>query len=108
MDDTTVTLIVRGAAAQACIRALTARLESLGRPASASGNRVTFQSMTAASAEECALEVELSPHDPPEFAAKKILDILEERGLIALGSDPLSAEDEARLRDRLRRLGYIE
>jgi len=107
-DDTTVTLIVRGAEAEACIRALAARLESLGRSASASGNRVTFQSITAACAEDCALDIELSPHDPPEFAAEKILDMLEERGLIALGSDQVTGEDEARLRDRLRRLGYIE
>ncbi len=107
-DDTTVTLRIQGAAAQACIGALAARLESLGRTAAVAGNRLTFQSLAAPCDEDRDLDIELSPHDPPDFAAEKILDMLEERGLIALGLNQITGEDEARLRDRLRRLGYIE
>jgi hypothetical protein len=55
-----------------------------------------------------ALEEDISPHDTPEFAVEKILDLLEEAGIADLDSAGLSGEDEARMEDRLKRLGYLD
>lgn len=54
------------------------------------------------------IDVEIDAHDPPGFAAEKILDILEERGWVSLDDEAVSAEEEAEITDRLRKLGYIE
>jgi len=37
-----------------------------------------------------------------------VLDLLEERGWISIDDAAVSAEEEAEITDRLRRLGYIE
>lgn len=50
----------------------------------------------------------ISPHDTPDFAAEKIVDLLASRGLIALDSGDYTVEEEETVRKRLADLGYIE
>lgn len=107
-DNAMASVLLCGARAEATAQILAARLQSLGRSAAMAGNCVTFEATPVPGSPEQRLEIELSPYDEAEFAAEKILDTLEERGLIAIGSDTVTGEEEARLRDRLRRLGYIE
>lgn len=52
--------------------------------------------------------VAVSPHDTPDFAAEKILDLLGDRGLIALEPEGYTLEEEEAIRQRLADLGYIE
>jgi hypothetical protein len=52
--------------------------------------------------------VEVSPHDTPDFAAEKILDRLEEEGVISLESEGYTPEEEEEIRQRLADLGYID
>lgn len=54
------------------------------------------------------LEVEVSEHDTPDFAAEKILDDLAEAGVVDLESVNYTPEEEERIRARLAKLGYIE
>ncbi len=52
---------------------------------------------------------EIGSNDPPDFAADKALDALEEAGVVQLdGECGMTPEEEAQMRDRLKRLGYIE
>lgn len=46
--------------------------------------------------------------DSPEFSAEKILDLLADRNLIRLERGALTDDEESRLRERLRDLGYLE
>lgn len=52
--------------------------------------------------------VAVSPHDTPDFAAEKIVDLLGDRGLISLEPDGYTPEEEEAIRQRLADLGYIE
>lgn len=54
------------------------------------------------------LDVEIDPNDIPEFAAEKILDVLNEKGLVDLEETQYSPEEEEEIRKRLADLGYIE
>jgi len=63
------------------------------------------QSSSSSGADET---VEVSPHDTPDFAAEKILDLLDERGVISMESEDYSPEEEEAVRKRLADLGYIE
>ena len=84
---------------------LARRLEELGHPSVCEGPAVVFQA--TAEAEET-LSFEAGPHDPPEFAAEKVLDALEERGWIQLDALGLGHAEEAEIEARLRGLGYVE
>ena len=85
--------------------ALAERLRELGRAAEVCESRVLLE-VSAEDRQSCGFD--LLPQDPPEFAAEKILDALAEQGIITLEPEGLSAHDEARIEDRLRRLGYLE
>jgi len=54
------------------------------------------------------LRVDVDPNDTPDFAAEKILDSLDEAGVVDLGSDGYSSEEEAEIQKRLAGLGYVE
>lgn len=58
--------------------------------------------------EGACLTVEVATHDTADFAAEKALDALAEAGVIALDDADYTPEEEARIRDRLADLGYIE
>lgn len=63
---------------------------------------------TSAEPEGAVLDVAIDDNDTPDFAAEKVLDKLEERGVVALGSETYSPEEEEAVRKRLAELGYIE
>ena len=54
------------------------------------------------------LDIALSAHDTPDFAAEKILDDLAAAGAVSLESTDYSPEEEEQIRKRLADLGYIE
>ncbi len=54
------------------------------------------------------LAVDLDPHDTPDFAAEKVIDILAENKVISLPSTDYTREEEETIRRRLQDLGYIE
>lgn len=54
------------------------------------------------------IDVEVSEHDTPEFAAEKILDTLAEAGAVSLDEAGYSPQQEEEIRRRLSELGYIE
>lgn len=54
------------------------------------------------------IDVEVDPHDTPEFAAEKILDMLADAGAVTLDQAGYSHEQEEEIRRRLSELGYIE
>jgi len=54
------------------------------------------------------LPVELDPHDTPDFAAEKIIDLLAENGLAISETSDYTPEEEEEIRRRLQNLGYIE
>lgn len=90
--------------------------EAVGGPSGA--NRVcgllsrhgvaVFAAYDGAEPEGAVLDVEVDDNDTPDFAAEKVLDQLEEHGVVELGSETYSAEEEEAVRKRLAELGYIE
>ncbi len=98
------TIRLTGAGVEKTVAALALRLNELGHKVEPDHGGLRL--IDAVSQEE--LNYEIDANDPPEFAAEKILDVLEERGWIKLDSTGVSAEEEAEITDRLRRLGYIE
>ena len=52
--------------------------------------------------------VAVSPHDTPDFAAEKILDLLAGQGVVSLESEGYTPEEEEEIRQRLADLGYID
>jgi hypothetical protein len=103
-----IALMLIGDQAHAAAEALARRLTGLGHAAQAAGPEVLFTPRAGAEATPPRRELALDPNDPARFAAEKILDELSARGLVDLDAPQVSEEDEARLEDRLKRLGYIE
>ncbi len=99
---------LRGGQAQDAAAALVERLGETGRPASQDGERVVFDALPQARPADGTLLIDLDPHDPPGFAAEKVLDTLEERGWVVLDGFSVSPQEEAAIEDRLKRLGYLE
>jgi hypothetical protein len=56
---------------------------------------------------EC-LDITLSPHDTPDFAAEKVIDALAEAGVVQVAGSEYSPQHEEQIRKRLADLGYIE
>ncbi len=54
------------------------------------------------------LNIDIDPNDTPDFAAEKVLDELEEAGVVSLDSNDYSPEEEEQIRQRLADLGYVE
>lgn len=126
-----IVIRLAGASAAGCAEVLVARLKELGASAEfldeAAITRIgganaaaqacerlardgVFAVTTArllAQAMEC-LDVEISPHDTPDFAAEKVLDQLASHGLVRLDLGEYSQAEEEEIRKRLSGLGYIE
>lgn len=126
-----ITVWLRGAAASETARALVRRLVELGHNAETiDAPLVALLGGAAGAAQACRLlsrngvivaaafdgarpegaciEIALSVHDTPDFAAEKILDALADAGLVNLGSGGYAPEQEERIKQRLADLGYIE
>ena len=54
------------------------------------------------------LDLDVSPHDTPDFAAEKVVDELAAVGVVRLASVDYTPEEEDQIRKRLVDLGYIE
>jgi hypothetical protein len=52
-------------------------------------------------------EVEAAPSDDPQQVLAKVRKALAEQGFVAGGGNVYSAEDEARIKERLEKLGYL-
>jgi len=50
----------------------------------------------------------VDPHDTPDFAAEKILDMLAHENLVSIESHDYSPDEEEEIRRRLADIGYIE
>ncbi len=100
-----VVLRIEGACADEAAAAVAERLNECEQQVAVRGTEVSFCAPSACSDD---LHFEIDPNDPPRFAAEKILDALAGKGLIDLKDDWMSPEEEAAIRDRLKRLGYIE
>jgi len=98
------TIRLTGAEVPQTVAALSKRLTQLGYEVEPGDGMVLLVDESA----DGGIDFEIDAHDPAEFAAEKILDILEERGWVELDDTAVSAEEEAEITDRLRRLGYIE
>lgn len=105
--ESTLRIRLSGAHVKETARALGARLVELGYDLEEEGTDIVLQLATPLDAPS-ALDYEVDPNDPGEFAAEKILDDLEARDLIALETPDVSAEEEEAIRQRLQDLGYIE
>jgi hypothetical protein len=97
-----------GTEAEATAAILAARLSELGLDAGQDGTAVCFTPKTASAEVPEPMTCTINKHDAPGFAAEKILDTLEEKGLVRLDAPEVSDDDEARIEDRLKRLGYLE
>ena len=62
----------------------------------------------AESGSAASITVAVSPHDTPDFAAEKILDLLADQGVVSLESEGYTPEEEEEIRQRLADLGYID
>lgn len=106
--NTGLVIHIEGARGPETAAALARRLEEHHGEAVVAGATVTFRSCLKPASRGAALTFHIDPHDPPEFAAEKILDLLAEQGQVALAAPGVSTEEEARLEQRLRQLGYLE
>ncbi len=105
MNASPVIVEISGPESEQAARALAIRLLELGRDARSEGPRVIVMEETWGVSR---LEYAPGPYDPPEFTAEKILDDLEARGLITLDAPAFSPEEQAEIRERLQKLGYVE
>jgi hypothetical protein len=108
------TLRLQGADAEKVARILGRRLVEVGADACPPGSEpdedfrgvvIRLDEEDAGPADACAA---VSPNDTPDFAAEKILDLLDEKGIISLESGGYTPEEEEAIRRRLTDLGYIE
>ena len=99
-----IALRLDGGQAKETAQELAAKLGEFDYEARAQDSRVVLEGVSG----ESPVDFVLDPNDPPGFAADKILDALEQQGLVALDDPGVSDEEEAKIEDRLRRLGYLE
>ena len=99
---------ITGPEAEATAAVLAARLSELGQEGREDGADVGFTPIAASAEALEPMACTVDQYDAPDFAAEKILDMLEKRGVVRLDASEVSAEEEARMEDRLNRLGYLD
>jgi len=98
-----VIIHLRGPQGVATATRLAARLTELGAPAACDKASVQLEHALTDR-----VDFAVDPSDSPDFAADKALDLLEKKGYVTLDAPQLSEEEETVIRERLRRLGYVE
>ncbi|MBN2311464.1 MAG: hypothetical protein JXR94_20980 [Candidatus Hydrogenedentes bacterium] len=131
MMDAATAIHITGASVPETTKALATRLIELGRPVEVIDSALAERIGGAAGANEVSgllsrngvvvlavydgaqpagdtLAVEVDPNDTPDFAAEKILDLLDEAGVVDLESTEYTPAEEEQIRRRLADLGYVE